>query len=646
MTCSLQSYRIRIGTFQNGTHILAKKSQEWSPKSNKYLKRTSFILALIFSNYCLLAISLPALLQPHLMPLETAWQQQQHRPGSYTTSTACMGCPAHSLGTLRYNGSISTIILDSTNANSAELRSRQSEVWDPGNHLPSSSSSSTWPWVSSSDRNKTAHITHGNTGQRGKGVTCLYWNKGPSFLSNKMLDIATIIEEHKPHVLGLGEANFRHDHDVEDVQLQDYTLHLDSSVYNPDLGMARVVVYTHNILRVKRRQDLEDDTVAAIWLECGLPNQRSFLFCAGYRQWRLVGQADNTSASVPAQLARWTVFLDNWEKALQEDKEVIVTLDANIDYLTWRNQDSIPPHSSSVRLKSLIDDLFTRIIPLGVSQLVTGATRMERGQPKTGLDHVYTNKVEKLSSIQKYLTGTSDHKLLKFVRFTKSFKHLPRYVKKRSFKDFDEAAFKLKISECGLEEILEHTDVEKAAEMLTTKLTDVLDEMAPVKKFQTRNNYAPWMSKETKSLKKEREEAHKKATETDHPDDWRVFRGLRNEVTGKLREDKKKWETKKLDLQQNNPSGVWKSVKGWLGWGTSGTPTQLFWDGRMVTSPAGLASAMNNFFIEKIKRLRNGIPLPTGDPVKKVREAMRERDCSFTIKPVKEEDVLKIIKDL
>ena len=66
----------------------------------------------------------------------------------------------------------------------------------------------------------------------------------------------------------------------------------------------------------------------------------------------------------------------------------------------------------------------------------------------------------------------------------------------------------------------------------------------------------------------------------------------------------------------------------------------------MVTSPAGLASAMNNFFIEKIKRLRNGIPLPIGDPVKKIREAMRERNCSFTIKPVKEEDVLKIIKDL
>ena len=188
-----------------------------------------------------------------------------------------------------------------------------------------------------------------------------------------------------------------------------------------------------------------------------------------------------------------------------------MTLDANIDHLTWRMQDSLPQHSSSVKLKSLIEALFTRIIPLEVTQLVTGATRMERGQPRTGLDHLYTNKVEKLSSVQTFFTGASDHKLLKVIRFTKSFKHLPRYVKKRIFKEFDEDAFKLSISECGLDEILTITDVDIAAEALTLKITEALDKMAPVKKIQTRTNYAPWMSKETKLLKEKREAAHEKA---------------------------------------------------------------------------------------------------------------------------------------
>ena len=106
--------------------------------------------------------------------------------------------------------------------------------------------------------------------------------------------------------------------------------------------------------------------------------------------------------------------------------------------------------------------------------------------------------------------------------------------------------------------------------MLSNKLTEALYKIAPVKKFRTRKNYAPWMSKETKVFEDNRQAAHKKATETDNSDDWREFRGLRNQVTAKLRDDKKSWEAKKLDLEQNNPSVVWKTVKGWLGWGTSG----------------------------------------------------------------------------
>ena len=73
--------------------------------------------------------------------------------------------------------------------------------------------------------------------------------------------------------------------------------------------------------------------------------------------------------------------------------------------------ENLPSHHSSIRLKSLIEALFDRILPLGVTQLVTGATRIERGQPKSGLDHLYSNRSEKLSSVQTFFTGVFDHKL-------------------------------------------------------------------------------------------------------------------------------------------------------------------------------------------------------------------------------------------
>ena len=352
------------------------------------------------------------------------------------------------------------------------------------------------------------------------------------------------------------------------------------------------------------------------------------------------------STSTSEQLARWTIFLGKWEEALQEGKEVIVMLDANLDFLTWRDCEHLPSSHSSNRLSDLVDALFDRILPLGVSQMVTGATRMERGQPKAGLDHIYTNKPEKLSSIQSYFTGMSDHKLLKVIRYSKSFRQNPRYVRKRSFKNFDEELFKVRLAACNLAEVLECYDVNLATERLVGKLTVILDDLAPIKTIQTRSRYAPWLSEDTKQLQKERNEAHEKASMSNDPEEWRFFRSLRNQATAKGRADKKKWEENKLDPTQNTSADTWKTVKDWLGWGNSGPPTQLFYGGRMVTKPAGLASSMNGFFIDKVKSLRSKIPLVNCDPLKKMKEAMQNRQCNFNLSPVTIPEVMKIIKGL
>ena len=66
----------------------------------------------------------------------------------------------------------------------------------------------------------------------------------------------------------------------------------------------------------------------------------------------------------------------------------------------------------------------------------------------------------------------------------------------------------------------------------------------------------------------------------------------------------------------------------------------------MVTSPGGLASTMNKFFLDKIRTLRSSIPAVQSDPLIKMKEAMQDRGCSFKLKSVSEADVLKVIKSL
>ena len=53
---------------------------------------------------------------------------------------------------------------------------------------------------------------------------------------------------------------------------------------------------------------------------------------------------------------------------------MILAMDANIDFLKWTSN-NLSPNDSTHRLKPLIEDLFARILPLGVSQLVTTPTR-------------------------------------------------------------------------------------------------------------------------------------------------------------------------------------------------------------------------------------------------------------------------------
>ena len=55
------------------------------------------------------------------------------------------------------------------------------------------------------------------------------------------------------------------------------------------------------------------------------------------------------------------------------------------------------------------------------------------------------------------------------------------------------------------------TDVNEAAELLVNKLNKVLDEMDPVKTFQTRKKYAAWLSKATKKLLADRDAAQEKS---------------------------------------------------------------------------------------------------------------------------------------
>ena len=187
-----------------------------------------------------------------------------------------------------------------------------------------------------------ARYTYGNRSNR--FIKLSHWNAGSAFLENKINDIENVIATHHPHLLGISEANLHKNHSLDNCKIDDYEIITSKTLTNMNLQVSRVVVYKHTSLVAKVREDLMSDKFSSIWLEVGFPGRTRFLVCNLYRDWQYLGQSDHTSLEISEQLARWIIFLEQWELALNTGKECIVTGDFNIDFLNFYRSD-LPSNS-------------------------------------------------------------------------------------------------------------------------------------------------------------------------------------------------------------------------------------------------------------------------------------------------------------
>ena len=458
-----------------------------------------------------------------------------------------------------------------------------------------------------SDSNFYARITYGNRSNR--GIKLSHWNAGSAFLENKINEIEHVISDHHPHLLGISEANLLKSHCLDNSNIADYSLITCKTMNN--------------------------------WLS----RQNKFLVFNLYRDWQYLRQADHSSLDMSEQLARWVIFIDQWDRALNTGKECVVMGDFNLDFLSFYRTD-LPSSSQTHRLQPLLDELFSRIVPHGVKQCVVGPTRQGWvGQADSGLDHLWTNMPGKMSQIYTQYNG-SDHKVIMGVRFAKMVKSSTRYVKKRSYKFFDEVKFLEKIRNTSWWDLYQTTDVNVAVELFTSKVNCILDKMAPIKTFQTNSKYCPWLTLETKEIIRERNKAQKTLSENKNDENFAKFKNLRNKVTKNLKSDKIMWQKQKLENCNNDPGKLWKNILGWINWCSSGSPTKLYHAGQIVTSPSKLADIMNNFFVDKVAKIRQDLPNPTDDPLRTVKHTMKDRTSEFSLSFVHPDTVRKIILQL
>ena len=82
-----------------------------------------------------------------------------------------------------------------------------------------------------------------------------------------------------------------------------------------------------------------------------------------------------------------------------------------------------------------------------------------------------------------------------------------------------------------------------------------------------------------------------------------------------------------------------------MGWKTIGTPNQLEVDGKLETKPKRISKLMNEFFIDKVLTIRNGLR-KVPENMRKCWEIMRGKKCKLNLSHVTVDTVSKLLKKL
>ena len=381
---------------------------------------------------------------------------------------------------------------------------------------PAKSASTTslvsWAYRSMSS-NKLGRMINGN-GRRGYNIGL--WNcrrglvRGEKLASTKMVEVKQFIENKRLHILCLVESdlhgtmsryNRRHPLTTEDIhhnlEVPGYKIILPKSWQVH--GQARVMVLAKEELQVKIKDiGTQNSDLPTISCEIGLGQEKKTIVNFFYREFTggVSGLKDTQS-----QIERLSRQLKIWKTLCAGTKDVICMGDANLCALKWLDD--------SYEHKELSEMIQNFLLESACSQLVKEYTRSEFIQggvvARSCIDHCYTNVPEKVSEPEVIAIGNSDHLGIVVRKFTRVERSKPNTVMKRSYKSFKVEDFLTDIMESNINRaVTAHAELDKAAEIFEEKFRTTLDKHAPIKVFQMRKNYAPYLSQETKLLMEER----------------------------------------------------------------------------------------------------------------------------------------------
>ena len=286
-------------------------------------------------------------------------------------------------------------------------------------------------------------------------------------------------------------------------------------------------------------------------------------------------------------------------------------------------------------------------------QLINEPTRTESRRNvvhKSCIDHITTSVPRKCLNSEVVVEGNSDHLAVITTKLSREINSRPAFVKKRSYKYFSKENFLLEVRNTSFRDILALNNSEEAAKLFSQIFGQILDNHAPVKVFQSRNNYAPWLSDKTKEDIRKRNLLKKNSIYSNDPAVLISYKQLRNEIKSRLRKEEISYYNDKFKNRSISSKDLWKNAYEILGQHKDTSPTQINHESKVIQSPAELAETFNEIFLSKVQRLKSAISSDNSrKPIDSLTTWLSKRELplnTFSFKPVDITSLRKFIKKL
>ena len=360
---------------------------------------------------------------------------------------------------------------------------------------------------------------------------------------------------------------------------------------------------------------------------------KRFQILSFYRQWSIekpTWEERRRSGDIQSQSDRFQQICQVWEEMLNTEIETITMSDTNLSLQVLMNEENkMTDYDKS--LKNIAKHFVEEISPKGVKIMNDSPTHWSTSQQaESCIDHITTTYPARIKDVKTIKTIHSDHCIIHMVRTSKDIFVGPRYTFKRNYKSVDKLsmAWDLNINP-DIRESKSIQDPNEIAEKLQYGIRNVLDKHAPKKVIQLKNDKTVKISQNTRKLQYQAKQLQNEAKVTHNPTTWKDYRRIRNLATASLKKDSKDTLSKQLDGK--NPNDKWKAARQMAGTKVTGPPSQLVDQGQTITSPSKMAQTMNNFYINKIKKIREKFLEPTNDPCGGLRSMVEGKNLNGSL---------------